>query len=201
MFGPPAMLLLLPAVLGEYARYPPGGSCNVNGPANSLCIGAPVSDSAVLQRDAKTGVTGSVPVGYGEAPMTITVTLTEEAHVQYNRRPAGVAVAPAATIDTATTTSTLTVVSTVVRDDLTWKAYLPPKPAFGNYTLTAACTAGCPGRNGSATTVTLVNLTYGDVYVCSGQSNMQLMIDYTFDVNETVAAIQSGERATQRTTK
>ena len=102
----------------------------------------------MLQRDAKAAVTGSVPVGYGVPPMTITLNLVQEQ--------AGLAAADAVAVT----------VAAVVRADLTWKALLPPRAAFGNYTLTAACTAGCPGSNGTATTITLVNLTFGDVYVC-----------------------------------
>jgi hypothetical protein len=51
--------------------------------------------------------------------------------------------------------------------NLTWKALLHPHAEYGgNVTLTATC-SGCARGN---TTATLVDLTYGDVWFCSGQS-------------------------------
>ena len=41
--------------------------------------------------------------------------------------------------------------------------------------------------------MSLKNITFGDVYVCAGQSNMQLMMDYTFEANKSVAAIKEGK--------
>jgi sialate O-acetylesterase len=150
--------------------YPAGGSCNFHGP-KTICIGAPVSDNAVLQRaPAKSAVTGSVPEGYGEGPMTVTVTLVDaEDAGGFNQS-----------------------IDTVVRPDNTWKAFLPPRPTFGNYSLTAVCTKGCAGDNATAV-ASLVNLTFGDVYVCAGQSNMQLMMEYTFDNNKSIDAIKQGK--------
>ena len=52
-----------------------------------------------------------------------------------------------------------------VAKDGTWKALLAPAAAGGLYSASAAC-AAC--ENTSATTI--VNLTFGDVWVCSGQS-------------------------------
>ena len=48
-----------------------------------------------------------------------------------------------------------------------WQAYLDPVPAGGPYTLTAA--------SGSQK-VTLSDVLYGDVWLCSGQSNMQMPV-------------------------
>ena len=129
-------MVALLASAGAYpGPYPPGGSCNVNGPAQ-ICIGAPIGSNAVLQRSpAKAAITGSVPAGYGAEPMTVTLQLREEIDGYQH----------------ATTTT--------IRPDGTWKALLPPRPAFGNYTLIARCTAGCKGDN--ATTAAIVrNLTF-----------------------------------------
>jgi hypothetical protein len=167
------LLLLQQPSCSTYPSYPPGGSCNVNGPASTLCLAAPFSDNAVLQREpAMAAITGSVPDGYGDGGhMAVTVTLTDESEEDQGRGAA---------------------VSAVVRADRTWKALLPPRPAFGNYSITAQCTSGCSGANASYVAA-LLNLTFGDVYVCAGQSNMQLMLAYTFDVNRSVAAIKQGK--------
>jgi hypothetical protein len=70
----------------------------------------------------------------------------------------------------------------------TWKAVLHPTAAGGDYTITAKCT-GC--SNG--TTATLSHVTFGDMFYCSGQSNMWLPVQYTFSRNKTVAAIAAGK--------
>ena len=120
--------------------YPPGGSCNVNGPSTLLCIGAPISDNAVLQREpARAAITGSMPAGYGTPPMVVTVTIADEDGHGHG----------------ASAVAT-------VRADNTWKALLPPRPAFGNYTLRAQCSTGCHGPNASFA-ATLRNITFGDV--------------------------------------
>lgn len=72
------------------------------------------------------------------------------------------------------------------------KVLLPPRPAHGNYTINARCTVGCPGGNGTAT-ATAINITFGDVFICAGQSNMQLMLDYTFGANASTEAVKQGK--------
>ena len=49
----------------------------------------------------------------------------------------------------------------------TWKAYLHPTEAGGNYTITAECSecGGDPKYN----TTSIINVTFGDVWHCSGQ--------------------------------
>ena len=105
--------------------YPPGGSCNVNGPTQ-ICLAAPFSSNVVLQRaPAAAAITGSVPVGYGASgQMVVTVSLIDE-----------------------TSANQSAVVNTHVRPDRTWKVLLPPRPAFGNYSLTAQCTTVCTRKN------------------------------------------------------
>lgn len=51
-----------------------------------------------------------------------------------------------------------------------WKTVLPPLPAGWGYNLTAACT-GC--TNATAAPATLSEVGFGDVFLCSGQSNME----------------------------
>ena len=52
---------------------------------------------------------------------------------------------------------------------LSFKALLPPQPPGGEYTLTVACTAGCPGTDAGAALV-LQRVTFGEVFYCAGQS-------------------------------
>ena len=61
-----------------------------------------------------------------------------------------------------------------------WHATLPALPAGGPYTLTASSSAG--------TTETARDILIGDVFLCSGRSNMEyptrLASDYDQDVND-----------------
>jgi sialate O-acetylesterase len=72
--------------------------------------------------------------------------------------------------------------------DGTWKVLLPPTQAGGSYSATAAC-AKC--ANTTATTIN--NLAFGDIWVCSGQSNMQLSLSTTYDRNATLRAAAEGK--------
>jgi hypothetical protein len=48
-----------------------------------------------------------------------------------------------------------------------WKALLPPQPAGGRWTVTVACTAGCPAADAGVELV-LERVTFGDVFFCAG---------------------------------
>lgn len=74
-----------------------------------------------------------------------------------------------------------------VNADGSWKVLLPAAKAGGNYSASAAC-SDC--ANTSATI--LYNLTFGDIWFCSGQSNMQLSILHTFDRNYSKHMIANG---------
>eukprot|EP00659_Diplonema_papillatum_P009251 gene9251-14335_t len=63
----------------------------------------------------------------------------------------------------------------------TWTAQLRPTPAGGNYTITATC-SGC----GNSSTAAIADVTFGDVWYCSGQSNMALPLMYTFSRNKSI---------------
>ncbi len=70
-----------------------------------------------------------------------------------------------------------------------WRAELKPQPTAGGvYTITAA-TAGSAANS----TITLARVTYGDVYFCSGQSNMALEMYYTFSADTLKAEIADGK--------
>jgi len=61
----------------------------------------------------------------------------------------------------------------------TWKVLLPPRPAGFGYSLTATCN-GCSND----TAATLNDVGFGDVYLCSGQSNMECPLYTTLSRNE-----------------
>lgn len=74
----------------------------------------------------------------------------------------------------------------------TWKAFLHPTAAGGNYTITVNCTADCGGDPkywGAA----ISNVTFGDVWHCSGQSNMWLPLGNSFHRNDTLKSITEGK--------
>jgi hypothetical protein len=79
-------------------------------------------------------------------------------------------------------------VSATVSSSLTWKILFPAQQPGGNFSVAVACTKGC--TNSTATTIT--DVTFGDVWVCSGQSNAELSVHFTFDRNDSVAAILEG---------
>ena len=73
--------------------------------------------------------------------------------------------------------------------DGAFKAFLQPAAAGGDYTITATCTAGC---NSSDVPLVLSRVTFGDVFFCSGQSNMQVPVAKSFSHNTTAEAIAGG---------
>lgn len=77
--------------------------------------------------------------------------------------------------------------------DFTWKVLLDAMPTGGNYSATVTC----PSSQGAGS-AHIADLTFGDVWLCSGQSNMWLPIWFTFNRNETTAAILSGQYANIR---
>merc|ERR1719295_366975 len=69
-----------------------------------------------------------------------------------------------------------------------WKVVLrDAMPNGGNYSVTVQCPR-C-GGNGSDS---LHNVTFGDVYYCSGQSNMELAMHFTFSRNTSYQSISDG---------
>ena len=70
-------------------------------------------------------------------------------------------------------------VSAVVSNVGTWSVPLPATPAAMQRTITVS--------DGSST-ITLTNVAFGDVYLCSGQSNMQVTLNYSFYGADAMAA-------------
>jgi hypothetical protein len=69
----------------------------------------------------------------------------------------------------------------------TWVAQLKPQAAAGGEFTVTVTTAGANG------TITMERVTYGDVYYCSGQSNMALETYYTFSADALKAEIAAGK--------
>jgi sialate O-acetylesterase len=68
--------------------------------------------------------------------------------------------------------------SAVAGPDGKWTAYLPKKPAGGPYTIDVS----------GPQSVELKNVLFGDVWICSGQSNMQFGVQNLANANEEIAA-------------
>jgi hypothetical protein len=75
-----------------------------------------------------------------------------------------------------------TVTATLLGDK--WKAFLHPTHAGGDYTIIV--TAG-------SAKLEIKHVTFGDVYYCSGQSNMAVHVAATLGRNNSIAAIKSGK--------
>jgi sialate O-acetylesterase len=79
-----------------------------------------------------------------------------------------------------------TVAAEINADARTWKAFLKPSEQGGNYTIKAACTSGCTGS------ASINDTTFGDVWMCTGQSNMWLPMYHSFTRNKSLQAIMNG---------
>jgi sialate O-acetylesterase len=94
--------------------------------------------------------------------------------------------------------SSLTVADVVVAAEVTagvrWKACLAPQKAGGEYTITATTvTADAPINKEPAASASIDHVTFGDVFYCSGQSNMALPLLHSYSRNETRDAILAGK--------
>jgi len=69
----------------------------------------------------------------------------------------------------------------------TWKVLLPARPPGVGYTITARCDA-CD----NATAASLTDVAFGDVWLCSGQSNMEDPVLTTLSRNSSYAAVLNG---------
>lgn len=74
----------------------------------------------------------------------------------------------------------------------TWRAVLEPAAAGGNYTISASCMSCAAPSNFN----TLNSVTFGEVWFCSGQSNMWLPMHMDTSRNRTYDAILNEGRYT-----
>eukprot|EP00041_Stephanoeca_diplocostata_P026436 m.713015 g.713015 ORF g.713015 m.713015 type:complete len:147 (-) comp22967_c0_seq13:128-568(-) len=73
--------------------------------------------------------------------------------------------------------------------NISWKAFLTPHGAGGNLSISASC-KNC----GNTSSVAMIHdLTFGDVFICSGQSNMWLPMQYALTRNRTFSLVDSGD--------
>lgn len=136
----------------------------------SLCFASGFGSGAVLaMAPASAAVYGSAPSN--STGQTVTVAVT----------------AAAATLGAqgATVGAPLITVTAVVNPDGTWKALLPPQPAGGNFTVTASCPTCGPSA-------VATDVTFGLVFFLAGQSNAWLPLMFTFERNDTTAAVANG---------
>jgi len=155
-----------------------GGSSVCQAMDPGLWFAGTLTDSAVLQRaPAGAALYGAVtPGAFAPGAATVSVTLS------------GTAAGGAAALPVA--------VSSPVADDGSWKVVLPPQAAGGNFSATATC-SGCAALPFMSPR-TISDLTFGDVWMCSGQSNVQLAMQYTFGLNDSTAALKAGRYANVR---
>ena len=155
------------------------------GPAFSTCggLGGPAlafagvfGDNAVLQRGpSRAALYGSVPPGAFPPGATVGVSLQSAAGGT-----------PVTSVG-------------VIAPDGSWKTVLSQgleSAGGGNYSVTATC-HGCVDLP-FMRPVQIVNVTFGDLWMCSGQSNVQLSMSFTFALNASVAAIKAGNYSNLR---
>jgi hypothetical protein len=137
-------------------------------PLPPIAINATFGSNMVLQREpAKAAIYGTVvPLNGLAQPATVTVLVTVDGENSYTLR----------TQATGYNYSQ-------------WLVYLAPHAYGGNVTIAATCQDGCGNASYSAI---MTNTTFGEVFYCSGQSNMWLPLLHTFTRNDTVKGIHNG---------
>lgn len=80
-------------------------------------------------------------------------------------------------VQPSSTPSTVVVFS-IANDDGVWSVNLPPQPASSGRTILI--------EDGVGTVIVLDDVAFGDVYLCSGQSNMEMSVPATFNATEEV---------------
>jgi len=110
-----------------------------------LCFSGQFNDNGILQRQPQRAALYGTLKPAG-SPVTLTLSGSAADGTSYNKTFVGLSMA-----------------------DGTWKVLLDPMPTGGNYSAFLVCPS-CTGDPVNP----LVNLTFGDVYYCSGQSNAWL---------------------------
>lgn len=132
----------LPYIPHPPAPPPFGDNCSTDN--SGVCFSWTCGDHMVLQRAPhKAAVYGHV----NGAASTISVTVAQVGGAVY-------------------TVPAVVTAGVVAGSKKAWKAVLKPAAGGGNFSITARCTAGCIGE------ASIADVTFGDIFYCSGQSNM-----------------------------
>jgi len=152
----------------------------------ALLFSVGFDDDMVLQRaPAKAAVYGHV-VGDGVTGASVAVTVTSASSSDSYTVQAQLAPAPTYCLPSSGTKDC------AANYSASWKAYLKPAPAGGEYTITAVC-AGCDvGAEASRASSSIGRVTFGDVYFCSGQSNMALSNTHSYSAKQLQAEMVRG---------
>ena len=137
-------------------------------PSNGTIFSAVFGDGAVLQRGSTTRAVLYGAVYGATAATTVTLMIAEKGAAAYS-------------------VSAMVVPVPGGNGNVTWKALLKPHAAEGGV-ITA--TASCSSCSNTAA-ATLHDLTYGDVWFCSGQSNMWLPMEHSLTRNRSYAAVDA----------
>ena len=178
-----ALLLYFTAAQAVFAAVDPwlqgsgllGDTPLATGTAGRCIFAGVFTDSAVLQQAPQSaalyGVVVSPSGGLDVTTLAVNVTLSRDG--------LGVVVAAAAQF-----------VDVVNASYAHWKAVLPPQAGSAQpHTIALSC-SGCPGGEGVVRS--LRDVLIGDVYLCSGQSNMWLPMHFSFSRNATFEAWRRG---------
>jgi len=163
--------------------------------AAALSFSAGFSSDAVLQRS---NTTGAAIYGYAHTAGAISVAVVVKGggRAQAHQYKVAAAVMPW-TDDTGCNATACVDPKTPLppaHGHFVWRALLQPHAAGGELTVTVtAASASEPNA-----TQTLERLTMGDVYFCSGQSNMALQTYFTFSAATLRAEIAAGQYAKLR---
>ena len=84
----------------------------------------------------------------------------------------------------SSTNSVVETVTYTTNSNLIWRVQFSPVAAKNDYEYTISVTS----KTLSNKTISLTGILFGDVYVCSGQSNMQFTVDQAFNASEEVEA-------------
>lgn len=145
------------AIVLAFSTVGAGASVSALAGASALQLNALFQDHAVLQREKPITVWGQAPAGE-----TITVSLETVALATSPTR------TPATIREASATPAAAASAKTQVAADGRWSVVLPPLSAGGPYVLTA--------KSSSGTTQSAHDLLIGDVFLCSGQSNMEMSV-------------------------
>lgn len=156
-------------VLTQEAKSPPVAP-------NGTFFSGVFTDHAVLQRAPATSAVYGYVSGGVSSDTQVVVTVTE--YAQSN---------PAKVLTSYNITAEITD-TTYIPANISWKAFLTAHEAGGNVSISASC-KNC-GNTSSVAEID--DITFGDVFICSGQSNMWLPMQYAFTRNRTFSLLDSG---------